>query len=181
MTNQDYFNACFQYDQESGRLYWKKRPIEHFRNERGFKCFNAQKSGKEAGCISRHGEIDYYKVRLNKSKLYFSHRVIWVMHNGDIPDGLDIDHKDGDGLNNRLDNLRVVTHSGNMKNRRLASHNKSGCHGINWVPRLSKWVVQITSDGYTKHLGTFADFYDAVAARKAAEAELGFHENHGRK
>lgn len=181
MTQQEYLSQCFKYDAETGLLFWRARPIEHFKNERGFKCFNAQKTGKPAGCISEHGGGKYYKVRLNKTKLYFSHRVIWEMHHGEIPQGMDIDHKDGNGLNNRLDNIRIVTKSGNMKNRRIGVHNKSGYHGINWVPRLSKWVAQITSDGVTTNVGTFSNFSDAFDARKDAEVKLGFFENHGRK
>ena len=181
MMTPEYFAECFSYDAESGWLIWRERPASHFNSERGCNTFNAQKAGKRAGCLSKHDSIDYIKVRLNKRNLFFAHRVIWEMHHGAIPDGIEVDHIDGCGTNNRLENLRLVSSSGNKKNRKVGCRNKSGYHGINWVPRLKKWVAQITSEGKTMHIGCFSLFEDAVHARRLAEKENGFHENHGRK
>jgi hypothetical protein len=91
-----------------------------------------------------------------------------------------IDHIDGDGLNNRLENLRDVTQLENLRNMTLYRNNTSGRIGVCFVKREGKWCAQIGTKSGSKHLGHFSNFDDAVTARKAAEVELGYHENHGR-
>lgn len=179
MISRDYLNECFRYAPETGSLYWRKRPRHHFRTERGWRTFNSQKAGKAAGCPSETKWGWYHKVRLDK-RLHNAHRLIWILVNGEIPDGMEIDHQDGDGLNNRLDNLRLVTSSGNKKNRALSRGSVSGYPGVYWVERLGGWVAQLWSEGTYYHLGTHTTLESAVAARKAKQVELGFHENHGR-
>lgn len=99
---------------------------------------------------------------------------------GEIPDGLSIDHIDGDGSNNRMDNLRVVTPSQNMKNIKIRSDSKSGHHGIYWSERLGGWIAQAWSDGAYLGSRTFADKDSAIAWRSKIQMENGFHANHGR-
>jgi hypothetical protein len=54
-------------------------------------------------------------VRGKQYKGKLVHRLVWVAHNGDIPDGLELNHKDGDKTNNKLDNLELMTHIDNCK------------------------------------------------------------------
>lgn len=61
---------------------------------------------------------------------YICHRIIWEIFNGPIPDGLIIDHIDGNPQNNKIDNLRLVTHKQNARNSRKRSHNKTGFTGV---------------------------------------------------
>jgi len=112
-------------------------------------------------------------------RLYLAHRLIWTMEHDAIPTGMEVDHKDHDGTNNRLSNLRLVSSSGNKKNRRIGRRNTSGSMGVYWSEPLGKWYAQIWSDGTHHYLGTFCDFDEAVSARKRAESHLGFHRNHG--
>lgn len=54
------------------------------------------------------------------------HRVVWEMHNGNIPKGLVIDHIDGDPSNNKIENLRLATSSQNSCNQKCQKNKKSG-------------------------------------------------------
>lgn len=102
------------------------------------------------------------------------------MVNGPIPEGLEIDHIDGVGTNNRLKNLRLVDSSGNKKNRALTVRNKSGFHGIYWSERLELWITQAWSDGQYLGSTSHTRIEDAVRSRKAMQEGRGFHSNHGR-
>lgn len=82
--------------------------------------------GKEAGWVSVHG---YGEVKLD-GKCYKTHRIIWEMHNGIIPSGYDIDHLDGNRLNNNLENLRICNDKINSHNRKMRFDNRSGATGV---------------------------------------------------
>lgn len=106
------------------------------------------------------------------------HIVAWALYYGAWPKK-DIDHINGDGTDNRIENLRCVGQEGNMKNKKTYRNNKLGQMGVYKVKE--KYAVTITSNNERKSLGIFNTYEDAVTTRKNAEAKLGFHENHGRK
>lgn len=84
-----------------------------------------------------------------------------------------IDHINGDSLDNRRCNLRIVTHSQNHMNERLRSDNASGFKGITRVTTKSeRWQANITANGKTLYLGCFKTKEEAYAARRAAEQQL---------
>jgi hypothetical protein len=93
---------------------------------------------------------------------------------------LDIDHIDGNGINNKWNNLREVTRSQNCRNIKLASNNTSGFIGVRWNEENKKWRALIGIDRKSKHLGYFDNLEEAIMARKNAERMFGFHPNHGR-
>ncbi|EPU3949756.1 HNH endonuclease [Klebsiella michiganensis] len=66
----------------------------------------------------------YLRVGLNY-KRYLLHRIIWELHNGPIPDGMEIDHIDGEKTNNRLSNLRLATHQQNLHNTKKRKDGES--------------------------------------------------------
>ena len=115
------------------------------------------------------------------SKRTMFHRVVWEEANGPIPDGMEVDHINGDTKDNRLENLRIVTHSDNLKNSKIRTDNKSGVVGVRWDKWRSKWAVQITSQGKMKPLGRYTDFFEAVCVRMSANNIYGYHPNHGRR
>lgn len=79
--------------------------------------------------------------------------------------GVDIDHIDGDGLNNTRGNLRVCSRSQNNHNSRLRPDNTSGYKGVAWSKASRKWRAYIAiSTGERRHLGLFSS---AVAAAGA--------------
>lgn len=88
---------------------------------------NVSKGDVAGGFSSGSG---YYQVR-NYGKLFLVHRVIWELTNGSIPDGMFVDHKDQNKINNRLDNLRLVTKAGNNQNHPLRKDSTSGVVGVN--------------------------------------------------
>lgn len=90
---------------------------------------------------------------------------------GPLVDGLQVDH-----INcvSRAccnpEHLRQVSQSGNMQNQRgLRANNTSGHIGVCWNKRREKWYAQIQVIGKIRHLGSFTNLDDAIAARKAAE------------
>ncbi len=82
------------------------------------------------------------------------HRVIWEHFHGPIPESVQIDHINGDGLDNRmenLDSLRTLRTSGTE----VPTRTTSGYKGVGWDKRAERWRVQIMVDGSMRHLGTF--------------------------
>ena len=79
------------------------------------------------------------------------------------PAGTDVDHINGDGLDNRRANLRLATRSQNMCNRGPNANNKSGYKGVSWMPKLGKWRATIVVNGKQTHLGLFSTPEDAHA------------------
>ncbi len=100
------------------------------------------------------------------------------MFYGTWPD--EIDHIDGNAGNNRLGNLRSVSHAENMRNRAKQMNNKSGFTGVSWNNRRSRWEAYIKLSGKKVGLGLYDTRDAAVAARVAAEQCAGFSPRHGK-
>lgn len=88
------------------------------------------------------------------------------------PDGMQVDHIDGDGLNNRRSNLRIVTAAQNAQNGKFRRNNKSGIKGVYWHKSKGKWDASITVNRKLIHLGQFAKIEDAASAYAEASARL---------
>lgn len=83
-----------------------------------------------------------------------------------------VDHINGDGLDNRRENLRLATQQQNSLNRKTRHDNSSGYTGVCWNKKLQKWFVQITFKGEKTYLGLFDDTESAKAAYDAKAVEL---------
>jgi hypothetical protein len=94
-----------------------------------------------------------------KMTLVRMHRVIMGM-----PVNKEVDHKDGDGLNNQRDNLRVCTHSQNLSNRGKDKDNTSGYKGVWFDKNRGKWSADLHFKGRTVHLGRFTSVIEAAKA-----------------
>jgi hypothetical protein len=90
----------------------------------------------------------------------------------DLVKGEMVDHIDGDGLNNQRSNLRLATHTENLRNQRIRRDNTSGFKGVSWSKASGKWVAQIRMTGKIKYLGSFTTPEEAYAAYCAAALEL---------
>jgi len=149
------------FDYRDGNLYWKKTNAY---------CV---KVGDKAGSVKKNTQ--YIQVGF-KGKVYYIHRLIWVWHGHSLEPNEDIDHIDGDGLNNCIENLRAVSHKQNHENRKTAQKNsKSGVKGVCWRKDREKWHAQICHNGKVIHLGYYKDIDDARVARIAAEKEYYTH------
>lgn len=168
-----YLRSVYSYDENSGVVAWKRRPVEDFKTERAWKIWNARFPGTVAGNLTEDGYID---LSIGESRMP-AHRIIWLLVYGEMPD--QIDHINGIRSDNRLSNIRAVDNKTNLKNQSLRATNKSGVMGV--VQRsYGSWRAEIGVDGKRINLGTFIDKQDAIAARLKAERRYGFHENHGR-
>jgi HNH endonuclease len=85
------------------------------------------------------------------------------------PEGIEVDHIDGDGLNNQRSNLRLATRKLNAANQRMPRNNTSGYKGVSWLK--TKWSAHIRIDGRLIHLGMFEDAAEAGRAYDAAAIE----------
>lgn len=99
------------------------------------------------------------------------HRRTILMHRAiaKTPDGLETDHRDGDGLNDRKVNLRTATTAQNAHNQCTKTTNTSGFKGVHWNKRRGKWQARIRIPGERRHLGYFVT-KEAAAARYSEES-----------
>lgn len=158
---QDFLKSILNYDENTGTLTWK-----------GALKGKGQASNV-AGCVDTTG---YITIGIG-GKTYKAHRIIYLYMEGEIPSQIDhINHIRND---NRFINLRPANDKINSKNKSMLRNNKSGVTGVSWIKAIRKWYASIQIGGKTKSLGRYTDKEDAVAARKKAEIEEGFHINHG--
>ncbi len=88
--------------------------------------------------------------------------------------GLDVDHMNGDGLDNRRRNLRVVTRAENNKNLGIDRRNTSGVRGVGWCAQRKKWHARIGVGGRLVNLGFYRSLHTAAGVRRGAEVTHGF-------
>lgn len=117
-----------------------------------------------------------YVLSIDRPHTYLHHLV-----NGRPPLGLQTDHRNGNGLDNRKQNLRFATKSQNGANAGKYSNNLSGFKGVSRCSDREKWRAQITSNGRVFNLGHFdspieaAKVYDKAAKKFHGEfAKLNF-------
>lgn len=164
------------YNPTTGKLYWKERGVELFSSSRFQRRWNTRYAGKEALTTKcsfgyLYGAVFYVSIS--------AHLAAWVIHHGKFPIN-EIDHINGNKSDNRICNLRDVTHKENGRNQSLSTRNTSNIQGVSWHKRHSMWQASIRVDGKTKYLGIFKNKEEAAHARKLAVKKNGFHENHGK-
>ena len=108
-------------------------------------------------------------------KTFKAHRVVWLLHSGAWPSG-EIDHINGNAQDNRIVNLRDVTHKENTRNVKRRNDNTSGVAGVSYHKNIDRWVVRVGRS----YIGCYKTKPEAVEARKDAEKKAGYHPNHGR-
>lgn len=162
---QERLKELLNYDASTGVFTWLPRDS---------KQFNAVFAGKEAGTVK---SCEYLRINLG-GKIYKAHRLAWLYAYGAFPEK-EIDHINHNPLDNRLVNLREVSHAENGKNQSLKKNSKTGISGVNWHSYKQRWHSRINSNGDRLHLGDYDDFFEAVCARKSAENAHKYHINHG--
>ena len=101
----------------------------------------------------------YYAYRADNGKNIYMHRLIL-----NAPAGIEVDHRHGNGLDNRRSEIRLCTHAENQHNYRKQSEATSQYKGITWNKHMKKWRVQIRSDGKHIDLGHFSNQIEAAHA-----------------
>jgi hypothetical protein len=123
-------------------------------------------------CISRTGKLSYAmrnspRIKGKRHRIYMHHAVI-----GTPPNGLQVDHKNGQGVDNRKENLRIVTPRQNVGNKKNIT-TTSKHPGIAWNKGMGKWVACIYIKRKPNHLGYFIDEKEAFEAYKKAVNAIG--------
>lgn len=128
--------------------------------------WHATKSGKRFYARRREGW---------KGKLFSMHRELLV-----APEGKDVDHIDGDGLNNQRSNLRIVSRSQNLCGfLRKKEGATSRFRGVCWDSTEKKWLAQIRTNQKNKYLGRFDSELLAAEAYRRAQEERNQKFNNG--
>lgn len=147
---------------QDGRLYW--RPLQGATPH--VITWNKKHAGRPVGVPKGNG---YLMFRLD-GRCLLAHRVVYALHHGVDPEGLTVDHANGDRTDNRPANLRLATNRENVQHRvGPGLNNRSGVVGVYWHKGARKWAANIRVDGVNRHLGVFTDISAAAAVRNAAE------------
>lgn len=99
------------------------------------------------------------------------HHLVWEQANGPIPEGLIVDHINGNHRDNRLENLRLATPSENQWNRKLNRNSRTGVKGLSWDKTNSRWQCNIACNGSARTFKT-KNLLDAVAWLLRTRVEL---------
>jgi len=108
----------------------------------------------------------YVLTKVLQSNLYL-HNLIYP-----VPEGYEVDHINGNPLDNRKCNLRVCTRAQNCQNAAKPKHNTSGIKGVTWCKAANKWIARIGYNGIRHYLGVYSNKSDAKAAYEKASIEL---------
>lgn len=149
-------HALLEYDPDTGAFYWR------------LKASPFVTAGAKAGTRRRDG---YIRIRI-QGREFAAHRLAWFMVHGEWPHP-EVDHRNRDKTDNRLDNLRVVTSSGNKLNRDdaiLAGYGK----GYSFHAKSGKWQAQCRWDRRMVYLGLHE------TEEQAREAVMAYLERSGR-
>jgi hypothetical protein len=147
---QSFLQECFDYDPDSGSVFWKSRPESHFKNLSIAKMWNTRFSGLE---ITGSDPLKYIAVKIS-DKTYPLHRVLFKLHYGIEPKEFLL-HENFNRTDNRIDNF-VNSDTKKPPNRRMKpSTNTSGLLGAVYRKASKKWTASITINGIDTHLGTF--------------------------
>ena len=143
-------HELFFFDPDTGFLHWKIRPC------------NSVMWGDQ---VSPKPTKGYLQANINGVH-YKQHNLAWIMNYGELPDEVTIDHKDGDGTNNRLDNLRLANARQQEINKNVRGFTK------NVTCTLRPWRVQHRIDSQTTTIGYFATALQARLAYERRTYEL---------
>lgn len=153
------------------------KELLHYDPETG--VFTHHPGSRRAGVVvGRVHSLGYWRVGIgtisNGGATYFAHRLVWLYVHGTWPEG-QIDHVNGNRLDNRIANLRDATHSVNQQNMKRAQvNNKTGLLGVSAVKGGTRFLAQIRVGRKNTYIGLFRD--PKVAHEAYLKAKRALHE-----
>ena len=124
MITQEELKLAMSYDGDTGVFTWIAKR-------------NGVKVGSSAGHVHCKGHSRKYHRITFKGKMYYRSRLAWFYTYGEWPD--EIDHKNSNSLDDRIENLESSNRVSNMRNQKLHSTNKSGVSGVHFDKSLNRW------------------------------------------
>lgn len=177
LINIDDLRKIVRADFATGKLFWLERPRAFFNDDATFKKWNTRRAGKEA--FTSLTSFGYVQGSIFNKK-YSGHHIVWALYHGRWPEH-QIDHINGIRHDNRIENLRDVPQSENVKNSKLSSNNTSGICGVTWDKSRKKWFAYGKAGGPMKNLGRYDCIGLAIKARITFQSNHGFSDRHGAK
>jgi hypothetical protein len=151
---------AFNYDPDTGVLSYKYETLR-------------SRAGEIAGFSHQGG---YLAISLD-NKQYLLHRIIFMYVAGYMPEMVDhINHKRDD---NRWVNLRDVSALDNTKNTSISQNSTTKINGVSFIKSTGRYRAYINRDYKQIHIGIYATQEEAIEARRLADIEHNYHENHG--
>lgn len=146
------------YDKDTGDFHWKK-------------WWRGRKKDLFAGNLN--SITGYYRITINGHQ-YLRSRLAWLYTYGYMPKNIEVDHKNKIPTDDRISNLRLISHECNIRNCSINKNNTSGVSGVSCT-KDKKYAASIYA-GKAINLGKFDNKIDAVKARYNAELEYDFLE-----
>ena len=138
------------FEYKEGKLFWKAKP-NNFATQAII--------GEEAGAL--HENEKFRRISFDGER-HYTHVVVWLIHGNELPDDHVIFHKDGDPLNNNIENLGVRSKSASCAQAKRVVKNKTGFKGV--YPEKNRFLALMVIDGKRTRLGTFATPEEAAEA-----------------
>ena len=156
MITQEELKKRVTYSQETGLFTWLVANSSSVR------------VGDIVGCL----QSGYVMTQIDGVR-YLAHRLAWLYVYGHFPEN-SLDHINRKRDDNRIENLREVSNSCNIRNSKAHSNNTSGVRGVCWAKDVRRWQADVKVNGKKIGLGRSECFVEAVAQRLAGEQALGW-------
>lgn len=152
---QDVLQECLFYDPHTGELTWQLPDIQS-------RVRPGSRFGTKTSVSAKSNSTRYYYAGQFQGVTYYAHRLIWMYMTGEDPEDLMVDHINGNGLDNRWSNLRLLKRGANVANQKGHKRRRSPYKHV--YRRRFKWVGQIRRN---KKLYSTSAFDTAEEARDA--------------
>jgi hypothetical protein len=139
MLTAERLREMLRYKPETGEWFWRKAPVR-----------TTIKVGDKAGTRDPNGRL----IMCLDCRLHKGHRLAFLYMLGRWP-VRDVDHRDGNPLNDAWPNLREATDSQNAMNKKRQA-NSSGLKGVCWNKKAGRWQASIMIDNKAIYLGLFS-------------------------